>query len=281
MEYQVQKDKIEQAYQDYMIFMEQHRNDYAAVAVRTIVEIVVNSYADYFLPMGYKGPEVTIMEKITALEKCEAFRGDQISSLHLLRKIGNAGAHQGKEFELTDLSIKNAQAVIEDVIAIWKSWIEDQQKATQSWKSKESTLNRGYIDTSITPLKKVVSLIALLFFLSMIVYATKDKMIEMLSNPRHYDTTRIWVRYLCYAGFLLIAVKVRRYGIVQRIVCDLGVVYFLIPRIYLALYSIVNGYIVSFFAYLLLTAAIFFLYLFVCIAVKETNKSEGLKGYQY
>ena len=274
-------EKVDGAYSDFVQFKSEGKNEYAAIAVRTITEVIVASYVEYFVPdILYQENQLTIMEQIKALEQCQSFRQDQIPLLHSMRKIGNAGAHQGEKdsFEISDFHLNNATPKIENVICTWKDWLDTDYSewyAKQEYEQKELELKRKKIALQEEIKYSVISLISI----GVIIFLTVDIQINFIKiGLEFYENVSLKMLYIGYALLLFVTFCCRKKGMLPRLICDLGMVYFLIPRLYLAILS--KDHLSDRLFFIFVSFMIVVLYTVVCIKSIETSRGYEVKGYK-
>lgn len=276
--------KIDKSYNDILRFIQEGEYEYAAMVVRTVIEIIVNSYSEFYTPYVQnsdnqdKAP--TIWDKIQALDKCEAFPRGQISNLHAMRTVGNIGAHQGTDLEITEIRIKAIVPNVEEEIRNWKAFIQEGHESLLAI-NKENYDRLIHGDPVENRRKRIISLIVTVIGIGAIVYFTKDQTMEWFINGTHFETKRLWLWYVGYLCFLVLAGYSRHHGTVNKLICDVGMLYYLIPRGYLV-YLCLNGKgdFFTLIGNIILCGAIFGSYTFLSVVVAEQQEGYTIRGYK-
>ena len=275
-------ERVDKAYSDYLDFMSQGKYEYAAIAVRTITEVIVYSYAEFYVPVELEQENsVTIMDLLKALSLCPSFRQDQMTPLHTMRKIGNAGAHQGEDvsFELSEMHMNNTSGTVSTVINVWKTWLDedyDKWYSAQENARRESYENKKKKDSQTDKKYAAIAIIAI----GVIVFITIPVHLGFFTEGlTFYRNHHIRSLYLGYALFIVVTLFCCRRGPISKAVCTVGMLYFLIPRIYLA-FLCRNTHVSDFIMFVLVCFGIVIIYAIACIRAKESTEGYELKGYK-
>ena len=276
--------KIDKSYNDMLKFIGQGEYEYAAVDVRAIIEIIVTSYSDYYIP-GVKNstnPDLrpTIDDMIRALDSCQTFNRGHISNLHAMRKVGNIGAHQGTDNEISEVQVKAIVSYVEEEIKNWKAFVLEGHESLSAI-SKENYERLIHGDPAENRRKKITSLIVSVLAIAVIVYFTKDQTMEWFINGAYFESKRLWLWYIGYICLLVITGYSRPYGMANKLVCDLGMLYYLIPRAYLV-YLCLNGKggFFTLVGNIILCGVIFGVYVFLSVVVAEQHEGYTIRGHR-
>ncbi len=271
--------KVDKTFTDLKKFVDSGEYEYGAMLVRTIVEIIVNSYTDYYVPEIKNAEQVpTIMEQIKALDQSGFFPKAQIYNLHEMRKLSNKGAHQSDEETVNAIEIKAIIPILESEIDTWKQFtIEGHESLIEKDKARQNAILNGTVEKN--PVKAVISLVATIIVFAFVLYFSYKQTVQFYTMELHYETSGLLIYWGCFFVFVLFAAYCRSYGVIQKILYDLLAIYFGVPRIY-QIYLCFTGH-GSFFdmaVYLILASGIIGGY--TIIALYASCQKGGIVGYK-
>ncbi|MBR5579260.1 MAG: DUF4145 domain-containing protein, partial [Lachnospiraceae bacterium] len=224
--------KIDKTYVDLQKFVHESEYEYGAMLIRIIVEMIVNSYTDYYVPeIKNKGQIPAIMEQITALEKCSNFPKSHIYNLHEMRKIGNMGSHQGEGKEVKGIYIQAIMPNVLDEINVWKSFEkEGEQKLIQMNTERQNILLNGKVEKDPTKIKVALVLSVIAFVV--ILCCTMNKTIQFFTMGLYYDESGLLLYWGCVIAYFILSAYCRPYGKIHKSLFNILTIYFILPRIY-------------------------------------------------
>lgn len=281
-----QLNKVEKSYHDMLRFIDEGEYEYAEIAVRTITEIIVISYSEYYTPniVNKDDPkkEPTIDQRIKELKDNPLFPNGQISNLHTMRQVGNMGAHQGRNTPIPgqEVQVRSSVSIVEKEIENWKTFIsEGHESLAEIHRANYERLLHG--DPKDNKQKMIVALIVSILGIAAIVFFTKEQTMQWFINGTHFETIRLWTWYVSYFIFLVLAGYSRPHGTANKLVCDLGMLYFLVPRGYLVYLCLKGqGGFFTLIGNMFLCAAIFGIYVVLSIVVAEQHEGYTIRGYK-
>ena len=204
-------------------YIKEGRYEYASTLVRKIVETIINSYADYYAP---DLKDTDLDEKLKKFEERGVFKEDQLNILHDMRKLGNKAVHHDV-FGLTEeqyrIQLCGLLPRMENEIARWKKFANI---------SDEYISDTGNNANSPQNVKSFLALFTSVISMAVIVILTLGFTKDFFVNGVSYSIDRIWVWHLCLIAFFVIASYCRPYGSLHKTIFNLGILYFLLPRIY-------------------------------------------------
>lgn len=276
--------RVQEARRDYEEFLKSDKLAYSAVAVRTIVEVVVYSYIDYYNPDArYNDPQMSLKDCIDKLNENNAFMHNQIAYLHKLRTIGNAGAHQSKGLKLSAFELENAEGVIDEVVTVWTEWCKSGR--ADNWKSQTSHRSEiKPVELSISKAKLIESFIILFAGLALAIYFTYVNSMVMIQRPNDYGVTDgNWKLYVGFIGFIILVAYNRHFSITHRILSDIGLGYFLVPRCIMVIrfFSLDEVRTEDIVINIIIVVAFLAIYLLICRASKYEIEPGTIAGYKY
>lgn len=224
--------KIDKTFADLQKFVDEGEYEYAAMLVRTIVEIIVNSYTDYYTPgIKAQGEIPDLLTQINELEKCQVFPHAQIYNLHAMRKMSNKGAHQGTEENVSAIEIRGLIPTIESEISAWKSFAEEGHESLREIaRQKEEAYINGTVAKD--PTKVRIALLVSALGLGAILFFTYKQTIQFFTMGLHYETSGLLIYWGCAVAFFIMAAYLRNYGKVHKILFNIFALYFAAPRVY-------------------------------------------------
>ncbi len=224
--------KVDKTFTDLMGFVDKGEYEYAAMLVRTIVEIIVNSYTDYYTPGIKENGEIPdLITQINELDKCNVFPRFHIYNLHAMRKLSNKGSHQGTEIEVKPEEIKSLIPTIETEVKEWKVFAS---KGHESLRELARQREEAFINSTFEndPQKVKVSLVASIIGLGAILFLTCGKTIQFFTMGLHYEESGLLIYWGCVVVFFVLAAYFRQYSKVNKILYNVFAIYFAVPRIY-------------------------------------------------
>lgn len=271
--------KVDKTFVDLKKFVNEGEYEYGAMLVRTIVEIIVNSYTDYYTPEIKNADQLpTIMEQIDALDNCSSFPKAQIYNLHAMRKLSNKGSHQGTEEAVSATHIKAIIPTIEDEIRAWKLFTNKGHESLMEMdRAKHDAILNGYVEKN--PVKVKVSLMATILVFAAILFFTYEKTIQFFTMGLHYEQSGLLIYWGCALAFFIFAAYFRSYGKLQKYIYNVMAVYFAVPRIYQTVLCFMGqGSIFEGFIYVMLAAVILGGYSVLALHVGQ--QKGGIVGYK-
>ncbi|MCR4746677.1 MAG: DUF4145 domain-containing protein [Lachnospiraceae bacterium] len=283
--------RVDKYFNDLNEFIAKNEYKYAASNIRFILEIILNTYIDYYFPEGIsyfeniinnkkKDKAPTTMELLNALSSDPRFPKEQLSILHQMRKIGNEGSHEGDEYLTNDHIRIHVSAIIPQIneeICVWKDFIQHgHTDLFELNKEKQAKRIHGTIDypSNIVITTLVVSLVGI----ASIVFFTINTTIDFIQNSVTYDAKYIWVWYLSLIVFFVLAFYCRKFGSLHKIIFNIGILYFVLPRAYQVFWCFTNGS--NFFSMIIYFFIAGFITTAYCILVLQfDNRQGGLVGY--
>jgi hypothetical protein len=271
--------KVDKTFADLKKFVDEGEYEYGAMLVRTIVEIIVNSYTDYYTPEIKNADQLpTIMEQIDALDKCSSFPKAQIYNLHEMRKLSNKGSHQGTEETVSSTQIKAIIPNIEDEIRAWKLFADKgHESLIEIDRAKHEAILNGSVEKD--PVKVKVSLVVTVIVFAAILFFTYQKTIQFFTMGLHYEETGLLIYWGCALAFFIFAAYFRSYGKVQKLIYNVLAVYFAVPRIYQTILCLM-GHGSFFEGVIYLILAVVVLGGYSVLALHVGQQKGGIVGYR-
>jgi hypothetical protein len=271
--------KVDETFVDLKSFVDQGKYEYAAMLIRTIVEIIVNSYTDYYTPAIKANGEVPdLLTQINELKKCSNFTHEQIYNLHAMRKMSNKGSHQGTEETVSAIEIKGIIPTVETVINEWKVFAAEGHESLReiTRQKQEAYLNRT-VDKD--PKKVRMTLVISILGLGAILYLTCKQTIQFLTMGLYYETSGLLIYWICVVAFFIMAAYLRHYGKVHKILFNIFALYFGVPRLYQILLCFMgNGGLGEAIIYILMAVVILGGYSILALHVGQ--QKGGIVGYK-
>lgn len=271
--------KVDKTFADLQAFIDNGDYEYAAMLVRTIVEIIVNSYTDYYTPsIKAQGEIPDLLTQINELEKCKNFPHSQIYNLHSMRKMSNKGSHQGTEEEVSSIEIRGLVPTIETEINAWKVFAaEGHESLREIARQKEEAYLNGTVQKD--PTKVRIALLVSVLGLGAILYFTYQQTIQFFTMGLQYDTAGLLIYWGCLVAFFILAAYLRQYGKIHKILFNIFALYFGVPRIYQVILCFLgNGGFGDAIVYILLAVVILGGYSILALHVGQ--QKGGIVGYR-
>ena len=266
--------KVDKSHIDFYKFLADEEEAYAAMTVRTIVEIIVNSYTDYYNPGIKIDNNPSIMDQISELERYDDFQPYHIKRLHNLRKVGNKGAHQGEGDTVGGLGVRPIRPELEEEIRVWKEFLE------------EGKIKRNYVDedklcNGVIERKKsevIASLLASIACLGAIVYFTYEKTTQFFTMGLYYEESGLLIYWACLVATLVLAAYLRPYGKLNKLIFNAAIVYFAAPRFY-QVYLCFTGKTAFFEGIIYIAFSIAIVFVYYIITLFDNHQRGGVVGY--
>ncbi len=271
--------KVDKTFADLNRFVNEGEYEYGAMLVRTIVEIIVNSYTDYYVPEIKRAEIVpSIMDQIIALEKCGNFPEAQIHNLHAMRKLSNKGSHQGTEESVNPIQIKAMIPVIENEIKTWKIFVkEGHESLNEIDRSRREALLNGYVEKD--PLKVKISLVfTVIAFVAILLLSYKQTM-QFFVNGLHYQISELPAYWGCLLAFVICAGYFRSDSKIHKFLYNVLAIYFAAPRLY-QVFLCFRGYGTFFESVIYITLAVGILGGYSILALHIGAQKGGIVGYK-